>query len=80
MFLAAEVMTKQEAADDLHGSLPILERSLRAGPIPVVTCGCRMLRRKEALDAVRCTHERRWGSTPQLRGRRMGHQRRRDKA
>jgi excisionase family DNA binding protein len=56
--MADEVMTKQEAADYLKISLPTLERRIRAGVIPVVKLGRRVLLRKEALDRVLRDHER----------------------
>jgi excisionase family DNA binding protein len=62
MFMADEVMTKQ-AADDLNVTLPTRERRPRAGIIPVVTFGSRMLLRKERLDALLRAHEPRWAST-----------------
>jgi excisionase family DNA binding protein len=56
--MADEVMTKQEAADYLKISLPTLERRIRAGVIPVVKFGRRVLLRKAALDQVLRDHER----------------------
>jgi excisionase family DNA binding protein len=57
--MADEVMTRVEACAYLKISLPTLKRYIRAGMIPVVKLGRRVLLRKETLDHVLRVHESR---------------------